>query len=68
MRSAGLSQINSDEDLGGIKCRIDLTVVVDSINYKGTGSLKSLNEIAHLVFSDEIPLHKNGVRVNKRQL
>jgi hypothetical protein len=68
MRSAGLSQIDSDEDLGGIECRTDLTVVVESIDHKGAESSKSSNEIAHSVFGDEVPLHKNGVRVNERQL
>jgi hypothetical protein len=68
MRSAGLSQIDSDEDLGGIECRTDLTVVVESIDHKGAESPKSSNEIAHSVFGDEVPLHKNDVRVNDRQL
>jgi hypothetical protein len=68
MRSAGLSQIDSDEDLGGIECRTDLTVVVESIDHKGAESSKSSNEIAHSVFGDEVPLYKNGVRVNERQL
>lgn len=68
MKSAGLSKIDSDEDLGGIECRTDLTVVVESIDHKRAESSKSSNEIEHSVFGDEVPLHKNGVRVNERQL
>ena len=68
MKSAGLSKIDSDENLGGIECRTDLTVVVENIDPKGTGSLRSSNEVEHSVFGDEIPLHKNDVRVKERQL
>ncbi|OAL50999.1 hypothetical protein IQ07DRAFT_508713 [Pyrenochaeta sp. DS3sAY3a] len=64
--SPGLSKIDSDESLGGIECRTDLNVTVEHV--KGDGSSRSSHEAPTSVFGDEIPLHRNGVRIMERQL
>ncbi|KAJ4367022.1 hypothetical protein N0V83_007552 [Neocucurbitaria cava] len=73
--SAGLSKIDSDESLGGIECRTDLRIEVEDAKTAGVfgrregGSERSsLHEVAHSVFGDETPLHKNSVRVMERRL
>ncbi|KAF2847247.1 hypothetical protein T440DRAFT_210805 [Plenodomus tracheiphilus IPT5] len=77
MKSNGLSKIDSDENLGGIECRTDLSVKVETVGKEfpntATGSSsRSSREATRSVFdqhfgvSDETPLHKNNVRVTER--
>jgi hypothetical protein len=80
LRSAGLSKIDSDEDLGGIECRTDLHIThEDRTDFDRKdfgdrkdfieGSSRSSNDApTPSVFDDTAPLHKNGLRVQERQM
>lgn len=74
MRTSGLSKIDSGDSLGGIECRTELSVRVETVEKESpnttTGaSSRSSREAIRSVFdqhfgmSDDMPLHKNDVRV-----
>ncbi|KAB2100529.1 hypothetical protein AG0111_0g11226 [Alternaria gaisen] len=76
-RSPGLSKIDSDDslDLGGIQCTTDLRIThedrKDYVDRKDfvEGSSRSSNDApAPSVFGDETPLHKQGIRVQEREV
>ncbi|KAF1947038.1 hypothetical protein EJ02DRAFT_334813 [Clathrospora elynae] len=75
MMSPGLSKIDSDESLGGIECRTDLSISVeDRKDFDGKGfgldgssvSSNSHDAPALSMFGDETPLHKQGVRKSEK--
>ena len=77
VRSPGLSKIDSDDslDLGGIQCTTDLRIThedrKDYVDRKDfvEGSSRSSNDAPALsVFGDETPLHKQGMRVQEREV
>jgi hypothetical protein len=77
VRSPGLSKIDSDDslDLGGIQCTTDLRIThedrKDYVDRKDfvEGSSRSSNDApAPSVFGDETPLHKQGMRVQEREV
>ncbi|KAI8940925.1 hypothetical protein NX059_002180 [Plenodomus lindquistii] len=79
MKSAGLSKIDSDESLGGIECRTDLSVKVETVGKEfpstNTGSSSRSSREAnrsmfdqHFAVSDETPLHKDHTRVTERTM
>jgi hypothetical protein len=64
-----LSQIDSEESLGGIHCQTDLNVTVERMDSnKGDGSSRNSQEAPHSMFGDDIPLHKERVQVHSRKL
>jgi|TARA_R110002003_G_scaffold534_6_gene20227 hypothetical protein len=64
-----LSNNDSDDSLGGIHCQTDLNVTVENVDIKkGGGSSRSSNEAPQSMFEDDIPLHKQNMRVHSREL
>lgn len=74
MGTSGLSKIDSGDSMGGIECRTELSVRVETVGKEspntttGTSSRSSREAIRsvfdqHFGMSDDIPLHKNDVRV-----
>ncbi|KAH9872694.1 hypothetical protein J1614_005088 [Plenodomus biglobosus] len=79
MQSPGLGRLDSGESRGGIECRTDLSIRVESVGKEfistPTGSSsRSSREADRSVFeqhfgvSDEMPLRKDNVRVTERMV